>query len=222
VASVTGWSTAGRWQDPARLVQPQRLAAQAASRRHFADQEALVHEGRIEPAPWGKVKRGASRTRSCGFHAGRSSVVRASGDGSASRPTRRTRSRSEDSKLSSRAKSRFPGPGPCGNSGRRRPKSSGQNRERLPRRRLCHAVRTWQPAPALATLRRKNGAGSPDSTRRIRVGSRMSGPCAATHLSNHNLARRNFLPKTATVCFTNVDETQPGGAGAESRARWLA
>jgi hypothetical protein len=56
VTSVTGWSTAGRRQDPARLVESQRLAAQAASRRHFADQETLVHEGRIEPAPWGKVK----------------------------------------------------------------------------------------------------------------------------------------------------------------------
>jgi hypothetical protein len=56
VTSVTGWSTAGRWQDAAGFVEPQGLVAQAASRCHFADQEALVHEGRIEPAPWGKVK----------------------------------------------------------------------------------------------------------------------------------------------------------------------
>jgi hypothetical protein len=57
VAAVAGRCATGRRQNAARLVQPEGLAAQAAAGRDLPDQEPLCHEGRIEPAPWGKVKR---------------------------------------------------------------------------------------------------------------------------------------------------------------------
>jgi hypothetical protein len=51
---------ASRWrEDASRLVQPQSLAAQAAARRHLADQQSVSrHVSRISLARWGKVKEG--------------------------------------------------------------------------------------------------------------------------------------------------------------------
>ena len=44
-------------EDPARLIQPERLAAEPAPGCYLSDQEAVSrHERRIDPASWGKVK----------------------------------------------------------------------------------------------------------------------------------------------------------------------
>ena len=47
-----------RREDASRLVQPQSLAAEAAARRHLADEQSVSrHVSRIGLAPWGKVKK---------------------------------------------------------------------------------------------------------------------------------------------------------------------
>jgi hypothetical protein len=47
-----------RREDASRLVQSQSLAAQAAARRHLADEQSVSHHvSRISLAPWGKVKK---------------------------------------------------------------------------------------------------------------------------------------------------------------------
>ena len=56
IATITGGCPAGRGKDAARLVQPKRLAADAASRRHLPDEQPVVHGGSIGLAPWGNVK----------------------------------------------------------------------------------------------------------------------------------------------------------------------
>ena len=63
VAAVARRCATGRRQNAARLVQPEGLTAQATADRDLPDQEPLFHEGRIEPAPWGKVKRSVSGLR---------------------------------------------------------------------------------------------------------------------------------------------------------------
>jgi hypothetical protein len=57
VAPVAGRLTTGRREDAPRLVQPQRLAAQAAASRHLSDEQSSpFHEGMIGLPPRGKVK----------------------------------------------------------------------------------------------------------------------------------------------------------------------
>ena len=56
VAAITGGCPAGRGKDAPRLVQPKRLAADIASRRHLPDEQPVFHDGSIELAPWGNVK----------------------------------------------------------------------------------------------------------------------------------------------------------------------
>jgi hypothetical protein len=57
IATVAGRLTT-RWrQNPARLVQSQRLATEAAACRDLADPQTVpLHEVRVKPAPRGKVK----------------------------------------------------------------------------------------------------------------------------------------------------------------------
>src|SRR5262249_48294136 len=62
IAPVAGWLASWRRENAERLVQPQRLAAQAAPLGDFPDQQAVVlHEESLKPAPWGKVKSAGSR-----------------------------------------------------------------------------------------------------------------------------------------------------------------
>lgn len=51
IAAITGGCPAGRGKDAARLVQPKRLAADAASRRHLPDEQPVFHEGSIGLPP---------------------------------------------------------------------------------------------------------------------------------------------------------------------------
>jgi hypothetical protein len=63
VVSVAGWRAPGGRENPARFVQPERLAAEAAARRYLPDEQSVVpHERSIALAPRGKVKRPALRT----------------------------------------------------------------------------------------------------------------------------------------------------------------
>jgi hypothetical protein len=58
VDAVTGRRAAGRRQDACPFIQPKRLAADAALRRYLTDQHpAHCHGWRVNPPPWGKVKR---------------------------------------------------------------------------------------------------------------------------------------------------------------------
>jgi hypothetical protein len=51
ISAVARRSASRRWEDASRLVQPQSLAAQAAARRHLADEQSLSrHESRISLA----------------------------------------------------------------------------------------------------------------------------------------------------------------------------
>jgi hypothetical protein len=63
VLTVARSGTAGSWQDAAGLVQPQRLAAQTSASRYLADEQSLLHDDRVAPAPWGKVKGFSHRGR---------------------------------------------------------------------------------------------------------------------------------------------------------------
>jgi len=54
IASVAGWCASGRGKDAARLVQPQGLAAQPASRRDFADEQPVLHERQDTACPLGQ------------------------------------------------------------------------------------------------------------------------------------------------------------------------
>ena len=56
VPTVARGCPAGRWKDASRLVEPKRLAAQPAARRHLTNQQPVLHETKIGPAPRGKVK----------------------------------------------------------------------------------------------------------------------------------------------------------------------
>ena len=56
IARITGGCPERRGKDAARLVQPQRLAADAGSRGHLPDEQSVFHEGSIGLAPWGNVK----------------------------------------------------------------------------------------------------------------------------------------------------------------------
>ena len=56
VPTVARGCPAGWRKDAACLVEPKRLAAQPAARRHLTDEQPLLHETKIGPAPRGKVK----------------------------------------------------------------------------------------------------------------------------------------------------------------------
>jgi len=56
IATITGGCPERRGKDAARLVQPQRLAADAGSRGHLPDEQPAVHGGSKGLAPWGHVK----------------------------------------------------------------------------------------------------------------------------------------------------------------------
>ncbi len=56
VPTVARGCPAGGRKDASRLVQPKRLAAQPATRRHLTDEQPVLHEAKIGPAPRGKVK----------------------------------------------------------------------------------------------------------------------------------------------------------------------
>jgi hypothetical protein len=56
VSTVARGCPPGRRKDAACLVEPKRLAAQPAARRHLADKQAVLHEAKIGPALRGKVK----------------------------------------------------------------------------------------------------------------------------------------------------------------------
>ena len=56
VPTVARGCPAGRRKDAACLVEPKRLAAQPAARRHLTNQQPVLHEPKIGPAPRGKVK----------------------------------------------------------------------------------------------------------------------------------------------------------------------
>jgi hypothetical protein len=49
---IAGCGSAWRRQDTARLIEPQRLAADAAALDHFTDSHGVT----VNPAPWGRVK----------------------------------------------------------------------------------------------------------------------------------------------------------------------
>ena len=57
IEPVPGGCTPGRRKRASGFVEPERLAAQSASSRRLSDEEPVLHERRIEPAPWDKVKR---------------------------------------------------------------------------------------------------------------------------------------------------------------------
>ena len=56
-------------QDPPRLIEPERLAADSAARGHLPDQQPVApHEGRIDLAPGGKVKGESNGVRRVSVH----------------------------------------------------------------------------------------------------------------------------------------------------------
>jgi hypothetical protein len=57
ITTVAGRLPARCLQNAARLIEPQRLATQAASRGDLTNQQAVpLHGESLKPAPWGKVK----------------------------------------------------------------------------------------------------------------------------------------------------------------------
>ena len=56
VPTVARGCPAGWRKDATCLVEPKRLAAQSAARRDLTDEQPMLHEAKIEPAPRGKVK----------------------------------------------------------------------------------------------------------------------------------------------------------------------
>jgi len=56
IPTIAGRRARGRRQDAARLIQSQRLAGQPAARCNVPDEQPRLHDRRIGPVPWVKVK----------------------------------------------------------------------------------------------------------------------------------------------------------------------